>query len=103
LFLFGNDLTYATNVTVEEFSIWTETNTYVVNKISNIFGTGDNSYGPANGIEKLAPGGSPTPYTSTYTITASPTSWVAPASPTWAAASTGYGSMLNRIMGDKNN
>ncbi|KAH6891513.1 glycoside hydrolase family 28 protein [Thelonectria olida] len=91
LYLIGNDLTYARNVTVEGFSIWTETNTYVVNKINNIFGTGDASYGPANGIKKLAPGESPSPYTSTYTITASPTSWVAPASPTWAVASTGYG------------
>ncbi|KXH62702.1 murein transglycosylase, partial [Colletotrichum salicis] len=45
LYLTANDLTYATNVTVENFSLWTESGNSVVNKISNIFGTGDNSYG----------------------------------------------------------
>ncbi|KAJ0383878.1 hypothetical protein COL922a_009538 [Colletotrichum nupharicola] len=50
LYLIANDLTYATNVTVEGFSLWTESGTYVVNKISNIFGNGDNSYGAADGI-----------------------------------------------------
>ncbi|WYZ46573.1 hypothetical protein EsH8_IX_000798 [Colletotrichum jinshuiense] len=91
LYLIANDLTYAKNVIVEDFSLWTESGTYVVNKISNIFGTGDNSYGTGNGIQSLAPKGSPTPYTSTYTVTASPTSWTAPPSPTWAVPNTGYG------------
>ncbi|KAJ0301564.1 hypothetical protein Brms1b_012367 [Colletotrichum noveboracense] len=48
LYLIANDLTYATNVTVEGFSLWTESGTYVVNKISNIFGNGDNSSTVAN-------------------------------------------------------
>ncbi|KAJ5985550.1 hypothetical protein N7499_008165 [Penicillium canescens] len=91
LYLIANDLTYATNVTVEDFSIWTEAGTSVVNKISNIFGTGDNSYGPNNGIAPLNSGQSPYTYTSTYTITASPTGWKTPSTPTWAAPSTGYG------------
>jgi hypothetical protein len=92
LFLIANDLTYATNVTVEDFTIWTEVNSYVVNKISNIYGHGDDSYGPNNGIESLPPGQTPTPYTSTYTITATPTGWVVPPSPAWAVPNTGYGS-----------
>ncbi|KAI3546968.1 murein transglycosylase [Colletotrichum abscissum] len=91
LYLIANDLTYATNVTVEEFSLWTESGTSVVNKISNIFGAGDNSYGTGNGIKSLAAKASPAPYTSTYTITASPTGWKAPPSPTWALPNTGYG------------
>ncbi|KAK1496386.1 murein transglycosylase [Colletotrichum cuscutae] len=91
LYLIANDLTYATNVTVEKFSLWTESGTSVVNKISNIFGTGDNSYGTGNGIKSLAAKASPAPYTSTYTITASPTGWTAPPSPTWALPNTGYG------------
>ena len=95
LYLIANDLTYATNVTVEDFSIWTETGTSVVNKISNIFGTGDDSYGPNNGIVSLNSGQSPHTYTSTYTITASPTRWKPPSTPTWAAPSTGYGSKLS--------
>ncbi|GAQ39913.1 endo-rhamnogalacturonase F [Aspergillus niger] len=91
LYLFASDLTFATNVTVEEFSVWTETGTTVVNKISNIFGTGDDSYGENDGIETLQSGESPYTYTSTYTITASPTNWQAPSTPTWALSSTGYG------------
>ncbi|CAG8943651.1 unnamed protein product [Penicillium salamii] len=91
LYLIANDLTFATNVTVEDFTVWTETGTTVLNKISNIFGTGDNSYGSNDGIKSLAKGESPSPYTSTYTITASPTNWQAPSTPTWAVPSTGYG------------
>ncbi|RMD39628.1 hypothetical protein DV735_g5506, partial [Chaetothyriales sp. CBS 134920] len=91
LYLTASDLTYAINVTVENFSLWTESGTSVVNKISNFFGTGDNSYGTGNGIKSLGANASPTTYTSTYTITASPTGWTAPPSPTWAAPSTGYG------------
>ncbi|KAF4962764.1 hypothetical protein FSARC_9168 [Fusarium sarcochroum] len=91
LFLVANDLSFATNVTIEDVSIWTESGTSVVNKISNIYGHGDDSYGKADGIKSLASGQSPTPYTSTYTVTAKPTGWTAPSLPTWAAASTGYG------------
>ncbi|KAL4779967.1 endo-rhamnogalacturonase F [Aspergillus varians] len=91
LYLIANDLTYATNVTVEDFTVWTESGTEVVNKISNIFGTGDDSYGPNDGLVSLGPGETAQPYTSTYTITASPTGWVAPTSPSWAVPSTGYG------------
>ncbi|KOS41525.1 hypothetical protein ACN38_g7604 [Penicillium nordicum] len=91
LYLVANDLSFATNVTVEDFSVWTESGTTVVNKISNIFGTADHSYGSSNGIKSLGAGESPSPYSSTYTITASPTGWKAPATPTWAVPSTGYG------------
>lgn len=94
LYLIANDLTYATNVTIEEFSVWTESGDIVVNKINNVFGIGDDSYGPNDGISSLSPGETPHTYTSTYTITASPTNWVAPTFPTWAAPSTGYGSMF---------
>lgn len=63
-----------------------------MNKISNVFGSGDNSYGVNNGIQTLSGTQSPYTYTSTYTVTATPTSWQAPSTPTWAAPSTGYGS-----------
>lgn len=96
LYLIANDLTYATDVTIEDFTVWTESGDDVVNKINNIFGTGDDSYGPNDGIASLASGATPTTYTSTYTITASPTGWVAPTSPAWAAPSTGYGSEWHR-------
>ncbi|KAF4834847.1 Rhamnogalacturonase A [Colletotrichum tropicale] len=91
LYLIANDLTYATNVTVEGFSLWTESGTFVVNKINNIFGNGDNSYGVGDGIKPLTSKQSPTAYTSTYTISTTPTGWAVPPSPTWAAATTAYG------------
>ncbi|KAJ5713615.1 uncharacterized protein N7483_010796 [Penicillium malachiteum] len=91
LYLLANDLTFATNITLEDFSVWTESGTYVVNKINNVFGTGDDSYGTNDGIVSLASGESPYTYTSTYTVTASPTNWQAPTSPSWALPSTGYG------------
>lgn len=98
LYLIGNDLLLAQNVTIEDISLWTESGTYVVNKISNIYGYGDDVYGPNDGLGILPAGTTdantlPT-FTSAYTITASPTGWVAPAFPTWAVASTGYGSMF---------
>ncbi|KAH8646352.1 glycoside hydrolase family 28 protein [Xylariales sp. PMI_506] len=91
LYLIANDLTFATNITIQEFSLWTETNDYIVNKINNVYGQGDNSYGEGDGIPTLAPGQVPTTYTSAYTVTASPTSWTIPPSPTWALPNTGYG------------
>ncbi|GIJ99550.1 hypothetical protein Aspvir_001684 [Aspergillus viridinutans] len=65
--------------------------TSVVNKISNVFSHGNDSYGLNNGLVSLGAAEQPHMYMSTYTITASPTGWVAPESPTWAAPSTGYG------------
>ncbi|RHZ44416.1 putative rhamnogalacturonase [Aspergillus thermomutatus] len=91
LYLIANDLTYATNVTVKDFTVWTESGSSVVNKINNVFGEGDDSYGPNNGLVSLGAAEQPHTYTSTYTITASPTGWVAPGLPAWAAPSTGYG------------
>ncbi|KAB8205934.1 pectin lyase fold/virulence factor [Aspergillus parasiticus] len=91
LYLIANDLTFATNVTVEDVSVWTETGDSVVNKISNVFGTGDGNYGVNDGIEVLGVGEVPTAYTRTVTVTETPTGWVKPGLPAWAAPSTGFG------------
>ncbi|KAB8222777.1 pectin lyase fold/virulence factor [Aspergillus novoparasiticus] len=91
LYLIANDLTFATNVTVEDVSVWTETGDSVVNKISNVFGTGDGNYGVNDGIESLGVGEVPTAYTRTITVTETPTGWVEPGLPAWAAPSTGFG------------
>jgi rhamnogalacturonan hydrolase len=66
----------------------------VVNKINNIYGTGEGDYlyGPNDGLKTLAPGADPTTYTSTYMITTAPSGWTDPPFPAWAAPSTGYGS-----------
>ncbi|UDD55912.1 hypothetical protein AFCA_003497 [Aspergillus flavus] len=91
LYLIANDLTFATNVTVEDVSVWTETGDSVVNKISNVFGIGDGTYGVNDGIEELGVGEVPTAYTRTVTVTETPTGWVEPGLPAWAAPSTGFG------------
>jgi len=91
LYLISNDLTFATNVSVSDFSLWTESGSDVVNKINNVFATSSNLNDATDGIETLAVGATPVAYTSIITITATPTGWVEPTSPTWAAASTGYG------------
>lgn len=94
LYLIGNDLNLTDSITVEDFSLWTESGTYVVNKVNNIYGHGDNVYGSNNGLGVVPTGVTALPtFTSAYTITASPTGWVEPAYPTWAITSTGYGSM----------
>jgi rhamnogalacturonan hydrolase len=82
------------NVTIEDFSLWTESGTYVVNKISNIFGNGDDVYGLNDGLEKLSAGEIPKPYTTAITLSKTPTGWTIPSFPTWALNNTGYGSNL---------
>ncbi|KAJ5355541.1 uncharacterized protein N7496_012753 [Penicillium cataractarum] len=89
--LIGNDLTFVTNVSIEDFTVWTDTGDRIVNKINNIFGSGDDSYGTNDGIKTLRASELPYTYTSSYTVTATPSDWYAPSTPTWAAPSTGYG------------
>lgn len=98
LTLIGNDLTFVTNVSIEDFTLWTDTGNQIVNKINNIFGSGDDNYGTNNGIKTLKATESPYTYTSTYTVTATPSNWKAPSTPTWAAPSTGYGSKFTTFM-----
>jgi hypothetical protein len=90
--LIGNDLTFVINTTIEDFAIWTETGSAIVNTINNVFGSGDDNYGANDGIQTLNDTESPYTYTSTYTVTETPSNWQAPGTPTWAAPSTGYGS-----------
>ena len=92
LYLLASDLIPAENITVEDFSVWTESGGDVINHISNVYGTGDNIYGLNDGLLTLEAGATPTAYTSVYTITAPPAGWTDPPDPAWAAPSTGYGS-----------
>ncbi|KAM3065869.1 hypothetical protein ACMFMG_009906 [Clarireedia jacksonii] len=92
LYLFASDLIPAVDISIEGFSLWTEAGTKVINKISNIFGTADNVYGPNDGIKVLEAGATPTTYTSSYTITTPPaTGWTTPADPKWIAPSSAWG------------
>lgn len=92
LYFIANDLVGANNISIEDFSVWTESGGDVINQIANVYGKGDGVYGPNDGLKTLAPSATFTPYSSKYTITASPTGWVEPSKPTWAAGETGWGS-----------
>ncbi|KKY20690.1 putative endo-rhamnogalacturonase f [Phaeomoniella chlamydospora] len=96
LYLIGNDLKITQNVTIKDFSLWTENGDFVVNHVNNIYGTGDDVYGPNDGLGTLpstSVSSLPT-FTSTITVTTSPSGWVEPTLPTWAVASTGYGTAV---------
>lgn len=93
----GNDLFLTDSITIEDFSLWTEEGTQVVNKINNAYGHGDNVYSPNNGLG-VSNGQSPLPtFTHAVTVTTSPPGWVSPTFPAWAVASTGYGSALHLL------
>lgn len=88
----ASNLTNAINVTILDFSVWTEIGKYVENQIANFFGTGDDVYGPNNGLKTLSAGEIATSYTTSVSLTASPTGWTVPTVPVWAVGCSGYGS-----------
>ncbi|TGO44810.1 hypothetical protein BCON_0459g00040 [Botryotinia convoluta] len=96
LYLLASDYIPATNVTIKDVTVWTESGSTSVNHISNIFGQGDNVYGTNDGLVSLGAGENPKAktYTSTYTITSAPTGWATPAWPSWAVPTTGYGTAV---------
>ncbi|TGO89471.1 hypothetical protein BPOR_0108g00190 [Botrytis porri] len=96
LYLLASDYIPATNVTIKDVTVWTESGSTSVNHISNIFGQGDNVYGTNDGIVSLGAGVDPKTktYTSTYTITSAPTGWATPTWPSWAVPTTGYGTAV---------
>ncbi|TGO10282.1 hypothetical protein BTUL_0139g00070 [Botrytis tulipae] len=96
LYLLASDYIPATNVTIKDVTIWTESGSTSVNHISNIFGQGDNVYGTNDGLVSLGTGENPKTktYTSTYTITSAPTGWATPTWPSWAVPTTGYGTAV---------
>ncbi|TGO65657.1 hypothetical protein BOTNAR_0075g00070 [Botryotinia narcissicola] len=96
LYLLASDYIPATNVTIKDVTIWTESGSTSVNHISNIFGQGDNVYGTNDGLVSLGAGENPKTktYTSTYTITSAPTGWATPTWPSWAVPTTGYGTAV---------
>ncbi|TGO30654.1 hypothetical protein BPAE_0004g01120 [Botrytis paeoniae] len=96
LYLLASDYIPATNVTIKDVTVWTESGSTSVNHISNIFGQGDNVYGTNDGLVSLGAGENPKTktYTSTYTITSAPTGWATPTWPSWAVPTTGYGTAV---------
>ena len=66
-------------------NVWTVNGKEVINQCKNVYGSG-------YCIESLASGASPTTYTVSSTVTATPTAYVAPAKPEWAVE--GYGTTV---------
>jgi hypothetical protein len=72
----------AVNITVEEVSIWIESDTDVINKINNVYSNGDDVYGFNDGLKTLESGATPTTYTTGMpTVTAVPAGWTDPPFP----------------------
>ncbi|KAM0319825.1 hypothetical protein ACHAO8_000867 [Botrytis cinerea] len=96
LYLLASDYIPATNVTIKDVTVWTESGSTSVNHISNIFGQGDDVYGTNDGLVSLGAGEDPKTktYTSTYTVTSAPTGWATPTWPSWAVSTTGYGTAV---------
>ncbi|KAM0128899.1 hypothetical protein ACHAP3_008068 [Botrytis cinerea] len=96
LYLLASDYIPATNVTIKDVTVWTESGSTSVNHISNIFGQGDDVYGTNDGLVSLGAGEDPKTktYTSTYTVTSAPTGWATPTWPSWAVPTTGYGTAV---------
>lgn len=92
LYLVANDLCFALNVTLQDIELWTESGSSVVNKIQNIYGKDDDVYGANDRLKTVPAAGTPTAYSSAYTITQAPSGWTIPAYPVWAVPTTGYGS-----------
>ncbi|KAI9648284.1 hypothetical protein NHQ30_002916 [Ciborinia camelliae] len=96
LSLLASDYSPATNITLRDVRLWTETGADVVNHLANVFGTGDDVYGSNDGIVSLGPGDDRMSkrYKNDYTVTRMPVGWEIPQSPTWAAPVGGYGSLV---------
>lgn len=95
----ANDLTFATNVSLQDISLWIEYGSTVVDQISNAFATPDNGNDSSGDITipTLTEGEEPTAYTSLITLTTPPPGWTVSNWPAWVATSTGYGSKAFRV------
>ncbi|KAI5838299.1 pectin lyase fold/virulence factor [Morchella snyderi] len=78
----GSDVVPLTNITLEDFSMWTVNKDRVVLQCNNVYGTGYCA-------RELASGATPTAFSSTVTITTTMSGFTSPTSPAWGVA--GYG------------
>jgi rhamnogalacturonan hydrolase len=78
----GSDQVPLTDITLQDFKMWTVNGKKVLNKCNNVYGTG---YCAATSTA----GKSLTTFTSTQTSTAAPSGFTSPTKPTWGVS--GYG------------
>ncbi|KAI5776566.1 pectin lyase fold/virulence factor [Geopyxis carbonaria] len=80
----GSDVVPLTNITLEDFSMWTVNGDSVVLQCQNVYGTGYCA-------GELADGVSPTAFTSALTITTPMSGYAEPTSPVWGVGTAGFG------------
>ena len=78
----GSDQVPLTDITLEDFDMWTLNGDKIINQCKNAFGTG-------YCLQELASAAQASTYTVSSTVTATPTAYVSPAKPSWAVE--GYG------------
>lgn len=82
----GSNIVPLTNITLQDFAMWTVNKNQVVLQCRNVYGTGYCS-------RELVSGATPTELSSTVTMTTTMSGYVVPTSPTWAVA--GYGTTIS--------
>lgn len=82
----GSNIVPLTNITLQDFAMWTVNKNQVVLQCRNVYGTGYCA-------RELASGATPTEFSSTVTMTTTMSGYVVPTSPTWAVA--GYGTTIS--------
>lgn len=81
----GSNVVPLTNITLEDFNMWTENKNAVVHRCNNVYGTGY----CARELKDDAT--TPTSFSSTVTVSTMPTGFVKPTRPAWGVGATGYG------------
>jgi len=80
----GSNVVPLTNITLEEFDMWTENKNVVVHRCNNVYGTGYCA-------RELKSDATPTSFSSTVTVITTPVGFVQPTRPAWGVGATGYG------------
>jgi len=81
----GSNVIPLTNITLQDFNMWTENKNVVVNRCNNVYGTGYCAR------ELAGDHATPTSFASTVTVNTRPTGFVQPTRPAWGVGATGYG------------
>ncbi|KAL7271770.1 hypothetical protein RUND412_005451 [Rhizina undulata] len=84
----GSDIVPLTNITLEDFGMWTVNKAEVLLTCRNVYGTGYCA-------RSLASGATATAFSSTITYTTTMPGYTSPTSPAWGLGTTGYGTTVS--------
>ncbi|KAL7271771.1 hypothetical protein RUND412_005452 [Rhizina undulata] len=88
IFVNGSDIVPLTNITFEDFGMWTENGDKALLTCRNVYGTGYCA-------RSLASGATATVFSSTITYTTAMSGYTSPTSPAWGLGTTGYGTTVS--------